>query len=89
MVLTPQLAAGQKLCRSHMWVTGFFFVLFAAFKSVPNVPAGFPANQKDGTSKTDELPISLLRSISAPLFPLPVSSLFLSYLFTSMRLFFN
>lgn len=46
-----------------------------------------PANQSDGTSETDELPILLLRSISAPFFPLPVSFSFLSYLFTSMQLF--
>lgn len=65
---------------------GFFS--FTAFISVPGVPAGFSANQKDGTSETDELPISLLCSISAP-FSLSLPAPFLFSVICSLACSFS
>ena len=57
-------------CGWQVFVFLFFFY-FTAFISVPGVSAGSSANQRNDTlplQKTDELPISLLCSISASFF---------------------
>lgn len=77
VVLTPQLAAGQKLCCSHMWVARFFlFFVLQFFKSVKQL-ASLPIRRITLWHLKKQLMsslLSLLHSISALLFSLSARS---------------